>query len=122
MPQWDYCEVVLPATPWGRLAWWVKQRIRSAMVPRGDGRDFTGWTARWLGQDWPNDYPAGTTGPVLSRQRQRRYVQHEIDLGEHGLHYDTLPSPRWELVSPTGRRVRLHPWSWEGIKYRFLAW
>lgn len=130
MPQWDYlpsgprsyCEIVLPRSQWRRALWWGKQRIRSAMVPRGDGRDFAGWTARWLGQGSLGDYPIGTTGRVLSRQRQRRYVQHEIDLGDNGRHVDTLPSPRWELISPNGRVVRLRPWSWEGLKYRILAW
>lgn len=118
----SYCVVLVPRSWWRRVLWHAKQSIRSAMTPRGDGRDFTGWTARWVGQGEPRDYPAGIEGPVLSVQRQRRCVQHEIDLGVHGLHYDTLPSPRWVLVSPQGRVVRLRAWSREGLKYRVLAW
>ncbi|MGH3906564.1 MAG: hypothetical protein ACRDTE_20640 [Pseudonocardiaceae bacterium] len=64
----------------------------------------------------------GTVGQVVSVRRERRQTGHEIDLGVHGLHVDTLPSPRWELVCPDGRVVRLRPWSWEGVKYRILAW
>lgn len=118
-----YCVVTPPRVWWRRVLWNAKQWIRSAATPRGDGRDYIGWSAAFLGSGIPGEtLPVGTAGAVVSVQRQGKYLMHCIDLSDHGECYATLPAPEWALTSPDGRTVRLRPWSWEGLKYRIIAW
>lgn len=86
-------------TPWGRLVLRRLDALRGLpRPPAGDGRDYTGWTARALNS---RDVPAGTVGRVVAVQDVGTDgLVHVIDFRPLMELHVPLPWPSLELIAP----------------------
>jgi len=112
----SYAEYYRPRLPWLRLTWWWQRRQhlqRNPPLPKSDGVDYTGWTARIFEKDPDEVFPraehVGSFGLVAESEAQCDGERsHRIEFETMSCQGVHLPAAHIELIPPNDPLIS-HP-------------
>ncbi|MGH3913611.1 MAG: hypothetical protein ACRDTC_09390 [Pseudonocardiaceae bacterium] len=98
MPTRSYYVVAPPParSRWERWWLWLRTRRGANLLAVGDGKNYTGWTAKAMTD---RDAPAGTRGRVVAAWVRSGELVHAVKFPDRTVHAP-LPWPDFELIPP----------------------